>query len=145
MRRRSRECALQMLFQLDDGSALSPAEDSGVDMEVCDEAIRRYWDSFTDGAKVDIEFAERLVRGVAGELAQVHDALSKAAENWKLSRMEKVDRNILRLAAYEILYCADIPTNVSINEALEVTKRFSGTPSVSFVNGVLDKLAAGAQ
>lgn len=140
MRRRSRECALQILFQMDANGTLVADSDSAA----IEEAIRVYWSSFDDTtplAPPDREFTERLVRGVAGNLDAVDSAIDDASSHWRIGRMSNVDRNLIRMAAYEIDRCPDIPPNVSINEALEIAKRFSGTGAVGFVNGVLDALA----
>lgn len=129
MRRRSRECALQILYQLD--------LTSEPDLE---SAISAYWDSFDKDIPVDREFAERLVRGVVARLTDVDAVISKVSAHWKVGRMAKVDRNLIRLASYEILHCPDIPAAASINEAIELAKRFSGDGAASFVNGVLDQI-----
>lgn len=142
MRRKGREAALQILFQLDAAKVLAADQSAEAREEACKEAIAEYWQNFNDDAKVDRAFAESIVLGVTKGLDEIHTAIAKAAEHWRIERMEMVDRNVLRLAAYELLHCPEIPKNVSINEALEVTKRFSGEASVAFVNGILDKLAA---
>lgn len=133
MRRRARECALQILYQLDVGGHL------GGDSDVANE-MQRYWDSFDPVTPEQRSFAERLVLGVSERVAELDETLNGASANWKLDRMAKVDRNLLRLAAYEILHCADIPRSASINEAIEIGKRFSGGESASFLNGILDRL-----
>jgi N utilization substance protein B len=83
------------------------------------------------------ELSQRLLEGTIRHLEEIDSLISKHAEHWKLPRMAAVDRNILRLAIYEFLY-EDVPKRVVINEALEVTKRFSGPEAVQFINGVLD-------
>ena len=136
MRRRGRECALQVLYQLDMNKELI----SDVKSELIDEALSRYWESFET---VDLEervFAERLVRGVARELCAIDEAIAKVSQHWRVGRMDKVDKNLIRLATFEILHCPDIPRLASINEAIEIAKRFSGKDSAAFVNGVLDQL-----
>jgi len=87
------------------------------------------------------EFAEELVKGTLGKLEDIDALIEKLAENWILGRMAAVDRNILRLAAFEILYRKDIPPAVTINEALEIAKKYSSSESAPFLNGVLDRLA----
>lgn len=133
MRRRARECALQILYQLDVGGHLSGDRDVRPEME-------RYWDSFDPVSPDARAFAERLVTGVAERVTELDRVLDGASNNWKLNRMAKVDRNLLRLAAYEILHCSDIPRTASINEAIEIGKRFSSGDSASFLNGILDRL-----
>ncbi|MEO0813424.1 MAG: transcription antitermination factor NusB, partial [Myxococcota bacterium] len=122
MRRRARECALQILYQLDVGGHLGTNPDVGSEMQ-------RYWDSFDPVTPEQRDFAERLVIGVSERVAELDETLDGASNNWKLARMAKVDRNLLRLAAYEILHCADIPRSASINEAIEIGKKFSGGES----------------
>lgn len=85
-------------------------------------------------------FAEELIAGVFEHLKDIDGAISKVAENWTINRIGKVDLAILRVAAFEILYRQDIPTAVSINEAIDLSKMFSGLESKRFVNGVLDKI-----
>jgi transcription antitermination protein NusB len=138
MRRRGRECALQILYQLDigkelDGGAITDAR--------LTEALAHFWASFEAVPDAEREFAERLVRGVVREVHALDEAIRKVSQNWRVDRMEKVDKSLLRLGAYEILRCPDIPRAASINEAIEIAKRFSGKESAAFVNGVLDQLA----
>ncbi|MEZ4273213.1 MAG: transcription antitermination factor NusB [Myxococcota bacterium] len=137
MRRRSREAALQILYQLDMTEKLVV---QALDPSELNEVIQAFWQSFDDAAPVDREFAERLVHGVARDLAALDEAITRQSKHWRLERMDKVDRNLLRLAAYEILRCVDIPRAVSINEAIEIARRFSGSSSVAFINGILDHI-----
>ena len=129
-RHRAREQALQLLFQWD--LRRTPVED----------IIRGYYDSLlvnedTIGKPRPDEFAERLLRGVIEELTGVDDLITRHAVHWRMERMPAVDRNILRIAVYEMLR-TDTPAAVVIDEALELARRFSGEESVHFVNGVLD-------
>ena len=89
------------------------------------------------------KFAEDLVRGTLNRLDDIDAMIEKVTENWLLKRMAAVDRNILRFAAYELLYRKDIPPAVTINEAIEIAKKFSSTESAPFINGILDKLSKG--
>lgn len=128
---------MQILYQLDFGPA---SEGASVDPDTLETEIARFWASFevvTDDVR---QFAERLARGVASALPEIDQAIASASHHWKLGRMERVDRNLLRLAAFEILRCPDIPRAASINEAIEIAKRFSGTESAAFINGILDQL-----
>ncbi len=84
---------------------------------------------------------EELVTGTIRNIGEIDKVLQGAAENWDLNRMAAVDRNILRLAIFEILYRKDIPSAVTINEALEIAKKYSSLESVPFINGLLDKVA----
>jgi N utilization substance protein B len=128
-RRRAREYALQILFQID----FRGREVSGNDFD-------DFWlDKDVTG---DVKkFAEEIVRGTIESLDEIDSWIEKVAENWVLRRMAAVDRNILRFAAYEILYRKDIPSAVTINEAIEIAKKFSSSESAPFINGILDKLA----
>lgn len=127
LKRRSRELALQMLFQMDMGTVgLKDVEENFLPDASAPEA-----------AKV---MALRMVRNTWDKLADIDKHLRGLAENWDLARMAAVDRNILRLAAYEIVFDSEIPKSVAINEAIEIVKRFSTDDSSKFVNGILDKL-----
>ena len=138
MRRRGRECALQILYQMDVNKDL----DSVQGRARVDEAVRFFWQSFENVEQDDKDFAERLVRGVIGSLDDLDAAIAKVSQNWRVVRMGTVDRSLIRVAAYEILYCPDIPRVASINEAVEIAKRFSGKESAAFVNGVLDRVGS---
>jgi len=128
-RRRAREYALQILFQID----FKGREVSSNDFE-------DFW-SDKDEVEDVKKFAEDIVKGTIKSLDEIDSKLEKAAENWVLKRMAAVDRNILRFAAYEILYRKDIPSAVTINEAIEIAKKFSSSESAPFINGLLDRLA----
>jgi len=153
-RRQGREWALQMLFQAD----LNPGLDT-------DMAIPKFWrQQWTcqmeeaekqDGAveqetskpvedrvapqKIRL-FTENLVRGVLGHLAEIDDKLQSYTQNWPMHRMGSVERNVLRLAFYEMIYCTDVPPAVVLNEAIDLAKYFSSADAGRFVNGVLDRL-----
>ncbi len=86
-------------------------------------------------------YAGELLRGIVSHLDEIDEWIEDTAENWTLDRMPIVDRNIIRLAAYEIAFCEDIPTSVAINEAVELAKAFGGDESPKFVNGVLGRIA----
>lgn len=130
MRKRStaRECALQILYQYE----MNPAE--------LEDVIKDYWLQNPDFEEEVREFANRLVLGTAANLKEIDATIQKAADNWELERMAVVDRNIMRFAVYELLYCEDIPPKVTINEAVNIAKKFSQEESGKFVNGVLDKI-----
>ena len=129
-RTRARERALQALYQID------------VAAEGIDEALAAFWKSFEPVESEVRTLAETMVRGVAEHRRQVDDAIEDASSNWRLDRMARVDRNVLRLAVYELLR-TDVPVKVAINEAIELGKKFGSESSGAFVNGVLDKVAAG--
>ncbi len=128
-RTRARECALQALYQLDSGGG----DPQG--------AVRAVLAHFEEADKETERFADELVRGVQSEKAAIDALIQKSSNNWKLDRMARVDRNILRLAVYEILRRADVPVRVTLNEAIELGKKFGSEESSAFVNGVLDRVA----
>jgi N utilization substance protein B len=127
-RRKAREYALQILFQLD------------FDRDNLPQKIEQFWQEHNCSSAVK-DFAGALVKGTLEHLSLIDDKISHQARNWRLSRMASVDRNILRFSTYEILYRDDIPTKVTINEALEIAKKYSTAESGSFINGILDKIA----
>jgi transcription antitermination factor NusB len=126
-RTRARELALQFLYQLDlRGADLMPE-------------AREY----VQGEERDVEttrFALRLVQGAHDHKDEIDAMIQGVAQNWNISRMAVVDRNVLRLATYELLHCQDIPPKVAINEAIELGKRYSTQNSGAFINGILDKI-----
>jgi len=128
-RRKAREYALQMLFQADFTEKKIDRSD-----------LEEFWANKKEAAEVR-KFTEDLVRGTLDKLDEIDRAVEGLAENWMLMRMAAVDRNILRFAAYEILFRNDIPSAVTINEALEIAKKYSSVDAASFLNGVLDRLA----
>jgi N utilization substance protein B len=88
-----------------------------------------------------MEFAQRLGLGVQEHLERIDALIEEASTNWRLPRMPVVDRNILRMAAFELMACVDIPATVSINEAVELAKKFGTADSRAFVNGIVDRMA----
>jgi N utilization substance protein B len=130
-RRKAREYALQILFRLDFTEKVIDSKD-----------LEEFWSDKEEPDDVR-KFAEDLVRGTLNKLDDIDTVIEKVTENWILKRMAAVDRNILRFAAYELLYRKDIPPAVTINEAIEIAKKFSSTESAPFINGVLDKLSKG--
>jgi len=126
-RRKSREMALQILYQMD-FVALSPQK-----------AIELFCDHFAS-ENLDCEFISRLVEGVLGHREEIDRIVSELSRRWRINRMCVTDRNIIRLAAFEILYCPDIPPKVSISEAVEIGKRFGTEESGAFINGILHAL-----
>jgi N utilization substance protein B len=102
--------------------------------------IAAYWRE-TPGDPEGRDFADRAVRGVADRLDKVDEIIRKASTNWRLERMGRVDRNVLRLGAWELLHSKDVPRAVILDEAVELAKRFGSEDSGAFVNGVLDRVA----
>lgn len=88
-------------------------------------------------------FARRLLMGVLEQRSEIDRRIESSSSHWSLDRMNVVDRNILRVATFELLFCEDIPAKVSINEALELAKTFADREAVSFLNGILDRIARG--
>jgi transcription antitermination protein NusB len=129
-RTRARERALQALYQIDVAAA-------GID-----EALASFWRSFEPTEREVQELAEQLVRGVAVDRKEVDELIEGVSTNWRLDRMAKVDRNVLRLAVWELLK-GDAPVKVVINEAIELGKKFGSESTGAFVNGVLDTIAQG--
>jgi len=128
-RRKARECALQMLFAAD------------VAQTRVDDLVRDFWSDLSD-AEIDEharDFATRLVTGTLANVTEVDERIRSRAEHWRISRMALVDRNVLRLAVYEFLY-ERTPRTVTINEALEITRRFSTYEATQFINGILDAI-----
>lgn len=126
-RTRARELALQFLYQLDlrGESLLAEARDYVTAEERDSETTR---------------FALRLVQGTHEHKSEIDQMIQGVAQNWNISRMAVVDRNVLRLATFELLHCQDIPPKVAINEAIELGKRYSTQNSGAFINGILDKI-----
>jgi N utilization substance protein B len=136
-RRRARERALQALYQSDFGrpSELGRPSDTGGG-----EPFGVYWQSFGDEDAPAREQAEALVAAVESQRARIDALIEECSTHWRLDRMSRVDRNILRLAAGEMI-AALAPKSVVINEAVEIAKRYGAEGSAAFVNGVLDRLA----
>lgn len=128
-RTQARECALQILYQYE----MNP--------EPIEEILKKFWaeqdETFSEDAR---GFAEKLVLGTVKYQTEIDKVLEKYADNWELSRMAMIDRNIMRFAAFELLYLADVPPKVTINEAVNLAKKFSQEESGKFVNGILDKI-----
>jgi N utilization substance protein B len=132
-RRTGRERALQALYQLDMAEGTSPTE-----------ALASAWSASAEEGKPDpdaVKFAQELVEGVQEHQPEIDQLIEKHSHNWRLDRMSRIDRNVLRLGVFELKYRADIPKKVSINEAVELGKNFGTEESSAFVNGLLDRVA----
>ncbi len=128
-RRRAREYALQILFQLElTGS------------EVTDEIVEEFWEGNDEDEEVR-EFTGGIVKTTRKNLREIDETIKRAAEHWSLERMAAIDRNILRAATCELLYRSDIPPSVVINEAIEIARKYSTEDSAPFINGILDRIA----
>ena len=138
-RRRARQFAVQAMFQAD------------FHEQTANQSLEHLWSGLLDAAGFDegeaapdseeIEFTTRLVTGALDNQAALDGLIESCSTNWRVSRMPLVDRNILRLAAFELKTFDDIPPNVTINEAIELSKRYGTADSRSFVNGIVDRLA----
>ncbi len=132
-RSRARECALQALYQVDLAGA-DPID-----------ALANAVGSGESEGPLEAEalaFAEKLVRGVCAERAAVDALVERHSHNWRVERMARVDRNVLRLAVWELLHHEGVPRKVVLNEAIELAKKFGSEESGAFINGILDKLSA---
>jgi transcription antitermination factor NusB len=126
-RTRARELALQALYQIDLRKDLTETE------------IDDFLEKESDDAGM-LNFARDLVQGCRANLEEIDVSIKEVAENWDIHRMAVLDRNILRLAVYELKYLEDVPPKVTINEAVELGKRFSTASSGAFINGILDRI-----
>jgi N utilization substance protein B len=128
LRRDAREAAVQFLYQLD---THKPAD--------VEKALEEFWRQ-NDSKQNVRDFANDLLRGTLEKKTEIDAKITSLADNWDFERLAVVDRNILRLAMYEMLFRTEIPPVVSINEAIEIAKKFSSAESGKFVNGLLDRV-----
>lgn len=130
MRRQSREIALQILFQKEFAPLISYSDFLAV-----------YEDTISQEVK---EYADELIKGVINHQPDIDSSIQKVSAHWKIDRMSTIDRNILRLAVFEMKFATNpIKHNIVINEAIEIARKFGTTDSASFVNGILDQIAKG--
>ncbi|ALP90831.1 MULTISPECIES: transcription antitermination factor NusB [Clostridium] len=128
-RKLSREKAMELFF----GMTCSK--------DTVEEAVETFIDNYEGDIKeLDLTYIKKALIGIENNKEAIDEAISSNLQNWKIERISKVNLTILRLAAYEILFDEDVPRSVAINEALEITRKYSDEKSVSFVNGVLDKI-----
>lgn len=125
-----REHIFKMLFQIEFN-----------EMDEMPEHLQLYFASLENATEQDKEYIENKYHAVVEKVFEIDDLINEKCEGWKTTRMNKVDLTILRLAVYEIKWDEDVPTGVAINEAVELSKRFSGEEGPAFVNGVLAKIA----
>jgi len=128
-RTKAREYALQILYQID------------ITRNDCDYCLNDFWRTKTETDDSIREFTGQLVKGALDNQKKIDGVISAYATNWNIDRMAVVDRNILRLASFELLFLKDIPPKVSINEAVDIAKKYGDKDSGKFVNGILDKIA----
>jgi N utilization substance protein B len=127
-RRKAREIALQILYQLE-VNPLDPQE-----------ALKLFWQTVSTSGPVK-EFAARIVEGVQQYREEIDAVIKRYSEHWRLDRMDRVDKSILRMGVYELLYCDDIPVKVALNEAIDLGKKFGTEESGAFINGILDRIS----
>ena len=126
-RRKSREFALQVLYQLN------------ITKQDAITALTQFRENFLPNEEAD-DFLRRLVLGVLKHCKEFDRLIEQHSENWRLDRINMIDRNILRMALFELLYCEEIPPKVTINEAIDLGKRYGSEESGSFINGILDRI-----
>jgi N utilization substance protein B len=131
LRRESRELALQILYALDTNPNVGIRE-----------TLQTFREEQSDVLSRVREFAEDIVRGVQEHREVIDAAIKARSRNWALARMPRVDLNVMRLATFELMFRSDIPKKVSINEAIEIARRFGDKESPAFVNGILDEIEA---
>ena len=129
-RTRAREFALQILYQID------------ITHDSCDVSLANFWAAHSEeNIQEEIKsFTTELVKGAVDNLGVIDVKISRYAANWQLERMAVVDRNIMRMSCFELMFRNDIPPKVSINEAVELAKKYSGPEAGKFVNAILDKI-----
>jgi N utilization substance protein B len=127
-RRKAREIALQMLYQME----VNPGE--------LEAALELFWKGLSASQQVK-EFVNRIVEGVHVRQEEIDQLLAKHSEHWRLNRMDRVDKSILRMGVFEIMFCEDIPVKVAMNEAVDLGKKFGAAESGAFINGILDKIS----
>ncbi len=121
---------MQLLYQID------------ITRDKCEDCLVNFWQArLQENIEQSVcDFTEQLVKGVVQNLGAIDAKITQYAANWQLQRMAVVDRNILRMSCFELLFCRDIPPKVSINEAVELAKKYSGVEAGKFVNAILDKI-----
>lgn len=128
-RTQARVFALQVLYQMD------------ITGDNSDESLNKFWQTAENPVEDQIKnFTGELVKGVADNKGEIDKKIIEFATNWQIERMAVIDRNILRISCYELIFRNDIPPKVSINEAVELAKKYSGVEAGKFVNGILDKI-----
>jgi N utilization substance protein B len=129
-RRKSRETVLQALFMLE----INP------DSEI--KNIREFTESYKESQGLDLEYAEIIFSGVKNTKEELDQKISESSENWKFERIPNIEKNILRISCWELLYNKEIETAVVISEAVEISSKFATPDSIPFINGILDKVSS---
>jgi len=129
MRKRTvaRECALKILYRIE------------VARDTAESSMEDFWAKTSYNEEVK-DFATSLVRGTCENLSKIDDIISQCADNWQIKRMAVIDKNILRMGTFELLYMEGVPPKVAINEAIELAKKYGDIDSGKFINGILDKI-----
>lgn len=138
LRRRSREIALQILFKLDANPELSAADGAALYFSELSGAVEDETAIMRSGEPIERDWVSLLVAGVVREKTKLDDGLGQVSRNWRVERMTRMDRCILRLAFYELRFHLDVPPQVVLNEAIELAKRYGTAEAPAFVNGILD-------
>ena len=137
-RTQSRELALQAIYRLN-----FQEDTTGIDINAfLDETVKSYFSLSGNGTEAIPPYTKEIVEGYLQNQDKVNAAIKKSSTNWEFQRIALIDRAILQIAAYELLCRTDIPQAVSINEAIELAKKYGGPNSSNFVNGILDKIAS---
>jgi N utilization substance protein B len=137
-RRKAREYALQFLYGID---FVKPDTIYKKIPDNIKDDLKNFWEEIGEKDLETKTFAEDVILGTILNINEIDTLIQKVTERWTLERMACIDRNILRFATYELLYRNDIPPVVTINEAIEIAKKYSTSESASFINGILDKIA----
>lgn len=137
-RRKAREYALQFLYGIDFIKIDVP---EGKIPDNIKERLRIFWEEAGEQNQETKSFAEEIIFGTISNIEKIDSLIKNVTEKWSLERMACIDRNILRFATYELLFRRDIPPVVTINEAIEIAKKYSTSESTAFINGILDKIA----
>jgi N utilization substance protein B len=124
----AREIALKILYAME------------MTKETAEESIDKFWEHAGEKDAPVVEFTATLVVGVSKNMDKLDGILSESADNWKLARMAVIDRNILRIACFELMFLPDVPPKVAINEAIDMAKKYGDKDSGKFVNGILDRI-----
>ncbi|MHB9926902.1 transcription antitermination factor NusB [Clostridium botulinum] len=140
-RRKSREVAMRLLFQTTlNGENLEEALENLKDVRESEEITKEKDYESVDLKDVDIDYVKRIIKGIEENKEEIDEKIKGNLKNWKIERLSKVDLSILRLCTYELKFEEDIPNRVSVNEAIELAKKYSGEKSTTFINGVLGKM-----
>jgi N utilization substance protein B len=137
MRRKAREAALQILYRYDSHSSETGSQYPTYSALTSD--LSKHFEHFQTLEKAR-EFAALLVIGTISKMAEIDAAISSKATHWKIERMAVIDRNLIRMSVYELLFLTDTPRSVVMDEAIELAKQFGSSESSSFINGILDSI-----